>query len=101
MQSDLYTGSNSGSFQNYRAKKLKKQLSDEKERKQIQLTPAYELIHEQIEREISKVQSIEYLLVESNTPEDDLKSELVARRKYVQYLRLLDSGIKNILKEQK
>lgn len=101
MQSDLYTGSNSGSFKNYRAKKLKKELSEEKERKQIQLTPAYELIHEQIDREISKVQSIEYLMVESFIPQEDLVAELTARSKYVKYLRRLDSAIKNTLKEQK
>jgi hypothetical protein len=101
MQSDLYTGSNSGSFKNYRATKLKKELAEDKIVKQSKLTPAYELIHEQIEREISKVQSIEYLMVESITPEKDLVSELTARRKYVQFLKLLDSGIKNILKEQK
>lgn len=101
MQSDLYTGANSGSFRNYRATKLKKKVSEDKELKKGKLTPAYELIHEAIDREIKKVQSVEFLMVESTTVNDDLKAELVARRKYIQYLRLLDSGIKNILKEQK
>lgn len=101
MQSDLYTGANSGSFNNYRATKLKKELAEEKEVKRGKLTPAYELIHEALSREIDKVQSIEFLLVDPLTTDDELKSELIARRKYIQYLRLLDSSLKNVLKESK
>lgn len=98
--SDLYTGSNSGSFGNYRATKLKKKASEEKQVKKGKLVPAYELIIGAINKEIEDVKNIEFLLVDVQTPEEHLKAELVARRRYIGYLNNLKSTIKNALKEK-
>lgn len=101
MNSDMYTGSNSGSFNNYRATKLKKELAEDKERKKAQLTPAYQIVHELVEKEIANVQSIEYLLVDIQTPDEMLKAELVARRRYIAYLKAFESVLKKTLREKK
>ena len=53
--SDLYTGSNSGSFGNYRATKLKKKSSEENKVKRASFVPAYELIIGAINKEIEDV----------------------------------------------
>ena len=99
--SDLYTGANSGSFGNYRATKLKQKASEDKEQKKGKLIPAYELIIGAIDKEIADVKSIEFLLVDIQTPDEHLKAELVARRRYIGYLTNLKSTLKNTLKEKK
>ena len=84
-----------------RATKLKQKASEDKEQKKGKLIPAYELIIGAIDKEIADVKNIEFLLVDIQTPDEHLKAELVAGRRYIGYLTNLKSTLKNTLKEKK
>ena len=98
--SDLYTGSNSGSFGNYRTSQRDAIVAKKRENK-AQLTPAYHIVKEAIDKEIAKVKDIEYLYVDGFVPDEQLNTELVARRKYLSYLKGLDAQLKQSLVEAK
>ena len=98
--SDLYTGSNSGSFGNARTGQREAIVIHKREQKS-QLLPAYELVKEVIDNELSKVKNIEYLYVDGFVPDEQLNTELVARRKYLSFLKGLDAQLKHTLAESK
>lgn len=98
--SDLYTGTNSGSFGNARTEQRLNVVNDKRE-KRSQLIPAYELVVEFIDKEIAKTSSLESLLVETYVPEDQLKEELIARRRYLEYLNGLKANLGNLLRGQR
>lgn len=97
---DLYTGTNSGSFGNARTKQRAEIVAEKRERKAF-LTPAYEIVKDIIDAESAKIKDIEYLYVDGYIPEETLNVELVARRKYLKFLKGLDAQMKQSLKEAK
>jgi len=97
---DLYTGSNSGSFGNARKEQRAAIVADKRERKS-QLTPAYTIVKQVIDAESAKIKNIEYLYVDGFVPDDQLNIELVARRKYLAFLKGLDATLKQTLVESK
>lgn len=98
--SDLYTGTNSGSFGNYAAKKQKTALKATKEAVKSKFLPAYELVIADIDSEIARVADINYLYVDSYVPEEQLNAELMARRRYIGYLKALKSKYTALVKDE-
>ena len=96
--SDLYTGSNSGSFGNAKTGQRQEIVKVKRENKS-QLTPAYDLVAEIIEVEIKNVRSLDSLLVDSYTPEEQLRTELIARKRYLEYLKALKATLANQMRE--
>jgi hypothetical protein len=97
---DLYTGSNSGSFGNSRREQRATIVAEKRERKAF-LTPAYTIVKEIIDKESAKIKDIEYLYVDGFIPDEQLNTELVARRKYLSFLKGLDAQLKQTLVESK
>lgn len=97
---DLYTGSNSGSFGNARKEQRAAIVADKRERKAF-LTPAYDIVKGIIDAEAAKIKDIEYLYVDGFVPDEQLNTELVARRKYLAFLKSLDKQLKQTLVESK
>lgn len=97
---DLYTGSNSGSFGNARREQREAIVAEKRERKG-KLTPAYDVVREIIDAETARIKDIEYLYVDGYVPEEQLNTELVARRKYLVFLKSLDAKLKQTLVESK
>lgn len=98
--SDLYTGANSGSFGNYAAKKQKTALKASKEAIKSKFLPAYELVIADIDAEMARVADINYLYVDSYVPDEQLNAELIARRRYLGYLKGLKSKYTALVKDE-
>lgn len=97
---DLYTGANSGSFNNARTEQ-RATIVDTKKKQRSQLVPAYELVAEFIAIEKAKVANIEYLFVDGYVPDKELNAELIARRRYLAYLNGLDAKLASLLRGEK
>ena len=97
---DLYTGSNSGSFGNARKEQREAIVAEKRERKS-QLTPAYDLVKSVLDSELALVKDAETFLVDGYVADAELNAELMARRRYIRYLKGLDAKFKQILVEAK
>jgi hypothetical protein len=97
---DLYTGSNSGSFGNYKAAEQREELVKEKREKKSQLIPAYELVQELIEKEVANVKDVSFLYVDTYVLPEELNAEIIARRRYLNYLNALSTKLASLLREQ-
>ena len=95
---DLYTGSNSGSFGNAHTEQREEIVAKKREQKS-KIAPAYELVADFIDKELANVRSIESFLVDGYVPDEHLNTELIARRRYVTYLKGLKTNLANLLKE--
>lgn len=87
----LHTGMTSAS----RAVRLK--ANEEKIDKQVKLKPAAKVVMEQIEIEKERILNLRSLILDNATKEEDIKSELLARKKYFDYLVRLEATMKQIL----
>lgn len=87
----LHTGMTSAS----RAVRLK--ANEEKIDKQVKLKPSAKVVLEAIETEKQNILNLRSLIFDMGTEEEDLKSELLARKKYFNYLTQLQAVMNQIL----
>lgn len=81
---DLYTGTNSGSFGNYVAKDQREEINQEAREKSAHLLPAVEILNAKIDSKIKEAESLSTLVIDRTTSDDDLKVDLLARKKYIE-----------------
>ncbi len=98
----LNTGMTSASFASPKEKELKqkrKEEQEEKQRKKLTLQPSADIVLDLITKHRDKVKSIEEFEVEQMVSDEHFKSEVMARKKFVQFLNLFEQEIKIALKE--
>lgn len=98
----LYTGASSASFTTPKSEEIKdKRDLKKQERKDAQhkLKPSAEVVLGLIERHKDKVKSIEEFAVEDMVSDEHFKSEVMARKKFYQFLMQFEQEIKIALKE--
>lgn len=100
----LYSGATSASFKSPKAQEVEdkqKQAQEERKEKKLKLKPAAEPVLELIEKHKKKVKSIEEFAIEDMITEEHFKSEVMARKKFYQFLLQFEQEIKIALKDQK
>lgn len=100
---DLYTGSNSGSFGTNKA--VKKQREELKlSAQELKATMAEHLaqVTKDIDAELERVSSIDSFITRGYAQEEEVRFELEARKRYVEFLKILrfkyTSSVKGIKK---
>ena len=100
--SALYTGSTSASFTTPKAEEVKEQQRisrDARKERQHKLKPAAEPVMTIIEKHKAKVLHINEFAVESMVTDEHFKAEVMARKKFYQFLLAFEAEIKVALKE--
>lgn len=97
----LYSGASSASFGHSKQQPIRKSKSDEKREKRSRLQPAATVVFEEIEKEKQAVMYLQNIDIESVTDEKMFMVEVMARKKYVEYLQRLQNKLDNILREPK
>lgn len=98
--SALYTGASSASFSSQKSQQLKEQRElQQQERKETQqkLKPSGEIVLELIAKHKAKANLIENF--DAMLGEEHLKSEIMARQKFIRFLDVFQQEIKNKLRE--
>ena len=97
----LYGGSSSASFGTTHSEKQRKDIVEDKKEKRGQLRPVAKIVFDEIKAEMNSVMYVPNIDVESATDERLFMIEVMARKKYVQYLKQLQNKLDNILRERK
>lgn len=92
----LNTGLTSAAMRRQEAARQAKK--DKKQEKRNVLTPGAEIILEWIDKELKQVMDLEYMVM-NLTNENDIKSQLIARRLHANFLKELRSRANNIMRE--
>lgn len=99
----LNTGATSASFGSTQEQKLqakkRMEMRDEKVELRAKLKPAGEIVRAEIQKDIDEAQKIDYLNIEEILSDEHLKSELMARKRYMQKLIELRNRFDNLLRE--
>lgn len=98
----LHTGATSASFASPKEVEVKAKQAEAKEKRREvghKLKPAGEVVLGLIANQKDKIKSIEEFGVEDMVTEEHFKSEVMARKKFYQYLLTFEQEIKNKLKE--
>lgn len=98
----LHTGATSASFASPKEKEVKTKAEGAKEQRretQHKLKPAAEIVLSLIEAHKDRVKSIEEFAVEDMVNDEHFKSELMARKKFYQFLQQFEQEVKIALKE--
>jgi hypothetical protein len=95
----LYPGSSSASFS--KESKQRKDIKEEKQDKRGKLKPAAEVVFKEIESEMNSVMYVTNIAVENAKDERLFMIEVMARKKYVEYLKRLQNKLDNILRERR
>jgi hypothetical protein len=95
----LNTGATSASFGSTQEQKIRTELRDEKIEKRAKLKPAGEIVLAELQKDIDEAQNINYLNIEQMLTEEHFKSELMARKKYLEKLIELKNRFNNLLRE--
>lgn len=101
--SGLYTGATSASFTSPKAEEVKARAETAKEQRretQHKLKPSATVVLELIQQHKDRVKSIEEFAVETMVSDEHFKSEVMARKKFYQFLNMFEQQIKIALKEQ-
>ena len=96
----LYAGSSSASFSSTKVEQALKERRDAKEVKRNKLKPSAEVVFALIKSEIESVLSVLNMDVEKATDERLFMAEIMARKKYVVYLKSLQNKLDIILREK-
>lgn len=96
----LYAGSSSMAFTHKEQEVVKKRRDINHEKKQ-QLQPAAEVVFQEIENEKKAVMYIKNIDVSNASDEKMFMIEMMARRKYVDYLDQLKLKLTIVLREKK
>jgi hypothetical protein len=94
----LNTGSSSASFGTTQEQKIRVDKREQKIEKRAGLLPAGEIVRAEIQKEIDEVRSIDYLNIESMLTDEHFKSEMMARKKFLEKLIALQNRFDNILR---
>lgn len=91
----LYTGITSVSSNAELTPRLAQREQKEKDR--LKLKPAADVVLEALAKERANITDIRSLIVDRTTTEQELNTELIARKLYLGYLNVLETKIKNIM----
>lgn len=94
----LYSGTN-GITGSPKVLKQRDEIKTVSKEVSSQLRPALELVTELITAEQDKVRNIEYFDVDDMIINDQFKNELMARKKYIHYLKGLQKLVDKAFKE--
>ena len=97
----LYGGSSSASFGTTHAVKQRETIKKDKQERRAKLKPAAEVVFAEIEAEKESVMFVTNIQVEQATDEKLFMIEVMARKKYVEYLTKLQNKLQTILRESK
>ena len=97
--SNLYTGTNSTSFNKSREQDTVKKRRDEKSIQRAQLVPSADLVLTAIKAEQDRIRNIEEINIEEMIMPEHFQAEIMARKKYMIYLKSLYNKMNNILRE--
>lgn len=95
--SSLYTGATSASNR----EQVIREKRDKSIEKRANLLPAGEIVKAELQKEIDAVRNIEYLDIESMLTDEHFKSELMARKKFLERLIALKNKFDNLLRDNK
>jgi len=95
----LNTGATSASFGSVKAQKVREQLTEQKVERRNALRPSGEIVLGEIQKEIDEVRNIDYLNIEAMLTDEHVRSELMARKKYVEALVRLKNRFDNLLRD--
>lgn len=90
---DLYTGITSAS-----QRTLRQRANEEKLVKQSKLLPVAELIFNEIEKEKTKAKDVTDFITDLKTTPEELKADILARKRYIDTLTQLQNRFRVILK---
>lgn len=93
----LYTGATSASNR----EQVIREKRDKSIEKRANLLPAGEIVKAELQKEIDAVRNIEYLDIESMLTDEHFKSELMARKKFLERLIALKNKFDNLLRDNK
>lgn len=97
----LYSGSSSASFGTAHEQPLRKKRSEEKKENLGKLKPAADVVFAEIKAEKDSVMFLQNIPVEDAKDERLFMIEVMARKKYMEYLTRLQNKLDNILREPK
>lgn len=97
----LYGGSSSASFGTTHSENQRKELTEDKKEKRGQLRPVAKVVFDELKSEMNSVMYVPNIDVENATDEKLFMIEVMARKKYVEYLKRLQNKLDNILRERK
>lgn len=100
--SALYTGASSAAFTSPKSEEVKTKAQlrqDERKEKAFKLKPVAETILAIVDKYRNKVKSIEEFMVEDMITDEHFKSEVMARKKFMQFLGQFEQEIKIALKD--
>jgi hypothetical protein len=95
----LYTGITSQSF--VKSKEEKQEKKHEANEKRKLLLPAGELLKAEFAKEIDKVSRIEYVDLSKLNNEFEVKAELMAQRRTIVILMVIENRLSNLLRDNK
>lgn len=99
----LYSGASSAAFASPKSEEVAKkreETAQEKHESKLKITPVAELIEGFIQDQLDEVQNIDFLNIEQMLTDENFRAEMMARKKYVQYLKELKNKMANILRER-
>jgi len=97
----LYGGSSSASFSSTQEQKIRKEKREEKEDKRGKLKPVAEIVMKELDTEMQSVMFIQNIDIANSKDEKMLMIEMMARQKYVEYIKQLKNKLDIILREPK
>jgi hypothetical protein len=93
----LYSGITSSSFGVVKEKR--QTVQEQKLEKRTRLNPVVEILKAEFAKEYETLSRIDYLKVEEMLTDNDLRAELMARKKTLERLKAIETRINNILRE--
>ncbi len=98
---DMYTGATSGTFRGG-AVDQRKEIANEAREKRANLTPAYELFVEELEKLNEQSRQIVIdLVADSATPDEAMRIEVLAQRRFQKLCQDLTANMKSIAGRKK
>lgn len=99
--SSLNTGATSASFGVVHEQTVRTEKSEEKKERRTKLQPAADVVFAEIKAEMDSVMFINNIDIANAKDEKMFMVEMMARQKYVKYLKQLQNKLDNILREPK
>jgi hypothetical protein len=100
----LYTGASSASFGSSKQQAIRKEISEEKIEKRVKLSPASELVMQELDKEIAALSVTDYkvikAIIETGVPHA-LEIDMVSNGKTIEHLKAVKIRLQNILREAK
>lgn len=94
----LYSGVNSVSSEPKTPREAQRKASEEAYYK---LKPAYDVVQEQLKKEIDNITDLRTFVIDRTTTEQEVNTELLARKLYLSYLNGLSAKLNNIMAKKK